>query len=108
MYCFLQYYRKRAEVNKPCKVEISRFAAKQIGRIPKHIQQAIFIWIDAVENQGLSMTMKLRGYHDEPLQGRRKGQRSIRLNRSYRLIYEIHETFEVTILGVIEVNKHEY
>lgn len=48
------------------------------------------------------------GYHDEPLKGKRVGQRSIRLNRAYRAIYEIDETGQVHFIEVLEVNKHEY
>jgi proteic killer suppression protein len=47
---------------------------------------------------------RIPGYHDEPLKGKRKSQRSVRLNRSYRLIYT---ESDMTIL-VLEVNKHEY
>jgi len=51
---------------------------------------------------------KLRGYHDEPLKGKRKGQRSIRLNRAYRLIYEQDTSEELVVVAVLEVSKHEY
>lgn len=47
------------------------------------------------------------GYHDEPLKGRRAGQRSIRLSRAYRAIYEIRVD-DVTFVSVEEVNKHDY
>ncbi len=46
-------------------------------------------------------------HHDEPLKGDRKGQRSIRLSRSYRAIYRVVKDHVVFIL-VEEVNKHEY
>lgn len=47
-----------------------------------------------------------KGYHDEPLHGDRRGQRSVRLNRSYRAIYI--ELEEGQRLLVVEVNKHGY
>ena len=47
------------------------------------------------------------GYHDEPLKGRRAGQRSIRLSRAYRAIYEIKED-TAKFVSVEEVSKHEY
>ena len=37
-------------------------------------------WIEDVGHRGLSEVRKLPGYHDEPLHGVRKGQRSIRLS----------------------------
>jgi proteic killer suppression protein len=48
------------------------------------------------------------GFHDEPLKGDRKGQRSIRLNKAYRAIYIEGQRKEVHIISIIEVNKHEY
>ncbi len=89
-------------------VEFTKFAAKQIQRVPKPIQEAVFLWKEAVEKLGLPEVMKAKGYHDEPLKGQRKGQRSIRLNRAYRLIYTRDDQKEVTVVGVQEVNKHEY
>ena len=89
-------------------VEFTKFAAKQIGRLPKPIQEAVFLWKTAVEKIGLPEVMKAKGYHDEPLKGERKGQRSIRLNRAYRLIYSRVDQGEIVIVGIQEVNKHEY
>ena len=63
-------------------------------------------WVEFVETAGLREVRKCLGYHDEPLKGDRFGQRSVRLNRSYRLIYkEMNEMVEILL---IEVNKHEY
>lgn len=61
-----------------------------------------------VELQGLPQTRKVPGYHDEPLKGDRLGQRSIRLSKSYRLIYIESQELGVVIVKVVEVNKHEY
>mgnify|MGYP002361547724 CR=1 FL=1 len=63
--------------------------------------------MEAVEHVGLEEVRKIPGYHDEPLRGRRSGERSIRLNRSFRAIYTIKmDTIE--FVQVTEVNKHEY
>jgi hypothetical protein len=35
---------------------------------------------------------KVPGFHDEPLSGKRFGQRSLRLSKSYRAFYEIEGT----------------
>jgi proteic killer suppression protein len=59
------------------RVEISRLAEKQLRKVP--------------------------GYHDEPL----KGERSIRLTRAYRAIYEIKQD-TARFVSVEEVSKHEY
>lgn len=50
---------------------------------------------------------KIPGYHDEPLHGARAGQRSIRLNRSWRAFYVIVRE-RVVFVEVIEINHHEY
>ena len=51
---------------------------------------------------------KIKGFHDEPLKGKRSGQRSIRLNKAYRAIYTIGQDGGVEIVEVHEVSKHEY
>lgn len=85
---------------------VSKLAKKQLQKIPKHIQESLRNWVITVERLGIRETRKLIGFHDEPLKGQRKGQRSVRLNRAYRAIYI--ETIQGLELLVIEVNKHEY
>lgn len=38
----------------------------------------------------------------------RNGQRSVRLNRAYRVIYVENRIEDIIIVDVVEVNKHEY
>lgn len=76
--------------------------------MPLHIKEHVRYWAQSVEMQGIWEVRKLPGYHDEPLKGERRGQRSIRLNRAYRLIHEEDEKRDVVIIGVVEVSKHEY
>ena len=61
-----------------------------------------------VETQSLEEARKIPGFHDEPLSGRRRGQRSIRLSRSYRAIYEIRDDGTSELVSVEEVSKHDY
>lgn len=58
--------------------------------------------------EGIEEIRKISGYHDEPLKGKRKGQRSVRLNRAYRVIYLENESITLLEILVEEVNKHEY
>ena len=74
-------------MDKACRVWITKFAEKQLRKLPQHIAAA---------------------YHDEPLKGDRKGQRSVRLNKGYRVIYEETESGNLVLIAVQEVNKHEY
>jgi proteic killer suppression protein len=86
------------------KVTISKKAQKQIRKLPKNIVEALFVWVQTVEIDGLEAVKKIKGYRDEALKGDRKGQRSSRLNISYRVIY--NDSNE--IVDILEVNKHDY
>jgi proteic killer suppression protein len=87
-------------------VLVTRAAEKQVCKIPRHIQEALRIWVETVERLGIRAARRISGYHDEPLKGVRRGQRSVRLNRAYRVIYV--EVESGVLLMVIEVNKHGY
>ncbi len=90
------------------KVEFTRTAYKALASIPAHIVTKVKIWSAEVELHGIRAVRIQPGYHDEPLKGQRQGQRSIRLNKAYRLIYVETAKGEVEIISVIEVSKHEY
>ncbi len=90
------------------KIFISVRAKKQLGKVPTHVALKLKVWVDAVKNEGLAEVRKLPGFHDEPLKGKRRGQRSIRLSRAYRAIYTHSVDGEVEIVLVEEVSKHEY
>ena len=79
-----------------------------LKKLPKHIIAKLTAWINAVAHDGLSEVRKISGFHDEPLHGERKGQRSIRLSKSYRAIYIIDKAGQMEIVEIIEVNKHDY
>lgn len=82
--------------------------AKQLDRIPSHIAKKFYAWVTAVKLAGLGAVRKTPGFHDEPLKGTRRGQRSIRLSREYRAIYEERKNGIIEFIEVVEVNKHEY
>ena len=81
---------------------------KQLRKVPKYVQEKLRAWADAVEEEGLSETRKIPGYHDEPLKGDREGQRSIRLTKSYRATYTEERNGIINLVVLEEVNKHEY
>ncbi|MBA2648081.1 MAG: type II toxin-antitoxin system mRNA interferase toxin, RelE/StbE family [Legionella sp.] len=89
-------------------VVLKKKLALDLKKLPKHIISKLTAWINAVGHDGLSEVRRIPGYHDEPLQGERKGQRSIRLSKSYRAIYFIDKTGKMEIVEIIEVNKHDY
>lgn len=89
-------------------VNITNKALKELGRAPQYIQEKFRAWLVAVSHAGLLETRKRPGWHDEPLQGKRKGQRSIRLNKQWRAIYFICEDGKIEFVEVIEVTPHDY
>lgn len=70
--------------------------------------KALQVWVEAVVTVGLEEVRKIPGYHDEPLKGVSAQQRSIRLSRSYRAIYEIKSDGTVEFVSIEEVSKHAY
>jgi proteic killer suppression protein len=95
-------------MKKPAEVIFTKFVQKQFKRLPERVQKSMRFWSEVIENEGVETMRRVPGYHDEPLKGDRVGQRSSRLNRSYRVIYEESDTGEILIISVLEVNKHEY
>lgn len=95
-------------MEKRCIVSITSFAEKQMKRLPKYVKEHFLVWAQSVEEVGIRAVRVIPGYHDEPLRGDRAGQRSVRLTRSYRVIYEQSERGDLTIIAVLEVTHHEY
>ncbi len=90
------------------RVEFTKAAYKSLARLPTYIVGKVKIWAREVELNGIRSVRILPGYHDEPLNGKRFGQRSIRLNKAYRLIYVETTKSNIEIILITEVSKHEY
>ena len=84
---------------------VLELSKKEIKSLPRYIHLKLLKWAQDVESIGIKEVRKAKGWHDEPLKGKRNGQRSIRLNRSYRAIY-IEEDNQIIV--IIEANKHDY
>lgn len=80
---------------------------KILSKLPKHVLVKLHLWITLVGEYGLDAVRKIPGYHDEPLSGTRAGQRSIRLNKTYRAFYRM-ERGVVEFVDVFDVNAHKY
>lgn len=89
------------------RVPIAKRVEKQLRKAPKYIVDNLMVWVSAVEFDGLESVRKVPGYHDEPLRGARARQRSIRLSRSYRAIYEVRRD-KIEFVLIEEVSKHDY
>ena len=88
-------------------VNMAPRALKALNKTPDYIQIKLYSWAKDVEEFGLHEIRKTPGFHDEPLKGIRKGQRSIRLSKAYRAIYRIINN-EAQIIEIEEVTKHKY
>jgi proteic killer suppression protein len=94
-------------------VELSTRVLKALSSVPEHIKVKLLAWVTDLDERGLVEVRRVPGYHDEPLKGRRKGQRSVRLSRSYRAIYVVQKGREenghrVDMVRVVELSKHDY
>ncbi|MBT8483790.1 MAG: type II toxin-antitoxin system mRNA interferase toxin, RelE/StbE family [Myxococcales bacterium] len=89
-------------------VEFTRRAEKQVRRLPGRVLRKLKTWTYLVEEIGLEEVRKTPGYHDEPLVGRRRGMRSIRLSRAYRVMYRLVRHENVEVVSIEEVSKHGY
>lgn len=95
-------------MNQTYNITINQKARKQLAKLPIYIVAKLQAWVDAVSHDGIFEVRKISGYHDEPLHGNRSGQRSIRLNKSYRAIYTELDSGEIFFIEIIEVHNHEY
>ena len=90
------------------RVELSKRVRMQLQKGPRYIVENLAAWVDDVEDRGLEEVRKISGYHDEPLHGKRLGQRSIRLTRAYRAIYRVCKDDSIEFVSVEEISKHAY
>ena len=90
------------------RVEITRRAEKQARRLPVHVVRKLKTWTYLVEEIGLEEVRKIPGYHDEPLVGRRRRMRSIRLSGAYRALYRLVQENGDVFVSLEEVSKHGY
>jgi len=89
------------------KVDLS-LVFKTLRKVPRHIIKNLQRWAMQVESIGITETRKIPGYHDEPLKGKKSGQRSVRLSLSWRAVYTENKNSELKIIIVEEISKHDY
>lgn len=89
-------------------VVLTKRAKDELIKAPLYIAKKLQAWMEQVNHQGLREARKVLGYHDEPLKGKRAGERSIRLSKAYRAIYVIAQDDFIEIVKILEVSKHDY
>ena len=90
------------------RVVVTRRAEKQARRLPVHVGEKLWHWVYLVMDIGLEEVRKIPGFHDEPLVGRWRGMRSIRLSRAHRAVYRLVREGDDEIVSIEEVSKHGY
>lgn len=86
---------------------VSNKAIKTLEKAPKQVKTKFLLWRQQVKLFGLEAVRQISSFHDEPLKGKRQGQRSIRLNKQWRAIYEQDSNGTLKIY-VLEVTPHDY
>lgn len=89
-------------------VLIQKHALKDLQKTPVYLQEKFQSWLIAVNKTGIEEVRKRPGWHDEPLKGDRSKQRSVRLNKQWRVIYIINTDSATEFIEVVEVTPHEY
>lgn len=94
------------------KVKLSKAAKKGLESAPPQCQRKFRFWTFSVETAGVVEAAKTGDFNDEVLKGKRKGQRSIRLNQGWRAIYtnrrEADGSTVIELVEVQEVSNHDY
>ncbi len=81
----------------------SRLLARQLERAPGTVRIDYAYWRDRVREAGPNLQ---GGYRTHALQGRRKGQKSARLGRQWRVIFTVVE--DQLIVEALELTPHRY
>ena len=88
-------------------IQYTRQFRKDFAKLPERLQEKVDLWIASVQSYGIAATQQVASYRDEALKGNRKGQRSFRLNRQWRVIYTEDHAQCIT-LTLLEVTPHDY
>ena len=79
---------------------------KACARAPDSVVKKYELWKNIVSRHGPEKLREFPGFGDEKLKGRRKSQRSSRLNLQYRVIYVVDR--EIVTVFVLEITPHKY
>jgi addiction module RelE/StbE family toxin len=88
------------------KIYEHRQVEKQIKACPLEVQKRYEKWKDIVTISGQPGLMLIKGFADEALKGEWNGYRSSRLNKQYRVIYQINA--DKVYVQVEKITPHDY
>lgn len=76
-------------------------------KLPKQVKLRFSAWMDFVAFNGIFEAQKAKRFRDHALSGSRKGQRSVYLDKKWRVIYTLHGK-KILIIRVEEITPHDY
>jgi len=79
---------------------------KTIYSLPKQCKKKYAVFKYIAEYSGLNGLNDAPGFRLEMLKGKLFGLYSIRLNISYRVIFDVKQ--EIKVIDIIEISKHKY
>lgn len=80
--------------------------SKTCRKLPLEVVKKYELWKGIVFRHGHKKLKEFTGFHDEALQGKRKGQRSSRLSLQYRVIYAVES--DIFTVFILEISPHKY
>ena len=86
----------------------TKAAEKALSKAPKEVLVSYETWARLIEEHGLAILRKFKGYHDEKLSGDMKMFRSSRLNKKWRVIYSVDSGGAIQIVEVAKIIPHDY
>ena len=85
---------------------MSHDVAKVIAELPREIAVQYALWNGIVQQEGPQGLRRIRGFRDEKLGGKWHGMRASRLNKQWRVIYEVHA--DIVTVFVERITPHDY
>jgi proteic killer suppression protein len=86
------------------KLEAAYFEGKRMPRLGPAVERSFVEKVRILASVASEVDLyNLKSLHFEKLSGDRDGQRSIRLNRQFRLIFETRKTDDGSLAWIIEV-----
>lgn len=85
----------------------SNKALKDLRKAPKEVLLFYEAWARLIEEHGHEILREFKGYHDEKLSGKLDNCRSSRLNKKWRVIYQLTKS-HIEIVEVKRVTPHLY
>ena len=89
-------------------IKESNIAQRCLKKAPRNVLVSYEIWARLVEEHGSNILRGFVGYHDEKLAGQWADYRSSRLNKQWRVIYQVQSSNKIEIVSVERVTPHDY